>query len=255
MRLVVNTGYVKRRKRLARLMVFIGLLVLISSFFLTFYLQQVFISYIPLILGFILFNSGMQGTTKWSNRPRPDEVLDNQLRRLNDRYTLIHYPNIRGYRPEHLLVYPGGLVVITTRIVMGQVRVENNRWHRSGKRLLSFFNFGGPQLGNPTLECERQQSALRDFIQTNALPGEDVIEGMIAFLSPRAELEVISSDLTVVTAPELLDAVRDLGTEALLPTKQREEIIAALSEGEGIEGPTPLPSRDQKPAKGARARS
>lgn len=255
MRLVINRSHISKRRRAARLMVAFGLVILIGSFFLTFALPRIgLLAYIPIIIGFLLFNQGLTSTTKWSRSPRPDELLDANLRRLNDRYTLIHYPNMPGLRPEHVLVFPGGLVVITTREMYGGVKVEGNKWRKTSRNFLSFFNFGGPQLGNPTTECQRQQDALRAFLETRGLPGEDLIEGIIVFVHPKVELQVISSDLTVVRTSELYDAVRDLGTEAPLATKQREEIIAALSEGEGVEGPTPIPSRDQRPPKRARVR-
>ncbi|ACZ38097.1 NERD domain-containing protein [Sphaerobacter thermophilus] len=244
MRLVVHRGFMRQRRRTARLMVLTGLLGLFASFPLTLQTQLIVLAYAVLIVGFILFNTGMQQLAKWGRSPRPDEILDQHLRRLNDRYTLIHYPQIPGFAPEHVLVYPGGLVVLTTRLVFGGVRVENNRWRRLGRRWLALFNLAGPPLGNPTLENQRQQEALKQFLESRQLPGADLIDGMIVFVHPQVQLEVISSDLTVVRGDELLAAVRDLGTEALLHNKQREEIIAALSEGEEVEGPISIPSRD-----------
>lgn len=245
MRLVVNTGYIKKQRRRTRFLILFGIICLFGSFPLTLNPQLVLPAYGVLILGFILFNTGMSRLTKWSRSPRPDEILNQALRRLNDRYTLIHYPEMPGFRPEHVLVAPAGLVVITTREVIGKVRVEDDQWQRVGRRLLGLFNMAGPPLGNPTAECQRQQEVLREFLEANDLPGGDLIEGMLVFVHPQAELEVVSSDLTVVKADELLGAVRDLGTEPLLHTKQREAIVAALSQGEGVEGPTALPTRER----------
>ncbi|MDI3339132.1 MAG: nuclease-related domain-containing protein [Sphaerobacter sp.] len=249
MRLVVNHGAIKRQRRRARLMVLAGLVGLFSSFPLTLRPQLVLLAYAVLIVGFVLFNTGMQQLSKWGRGLRPDEILNRELRRLNDRYTLIHYPQVGGVQLEHVLVYPGGLLVILTRQVYGGVRVENNRWRRVGRRWLALFNLAGPPLGNPTVECQLHQKALRAYLESEGLPGADLIDGMIVFVHPHVQLEVVSSDLTVVRADELLAAVRNLGTEVVLHTRQREEIVAALARGEDVEGPVSLPSRDPSPGR------
>jgi hypothetical protein len=253
MRLVRNNGYIKSRRRLARLTVLAGALMLGGSIALTFLSTKLFIpGYAILIFGFITFNMGMQQTTKWGRHPRPDEILVNALRRLNDRYTLIHYPAAGKGHPEHVLVYPGGLAVITTREVQGKVSIDGNRWRRSGGRIWALIGMSGPQLGNPTGDNERDQEALRAILAEHGLPGEDTIDGIIVFVNPRAELHVGSTDLSVVTTDGVLHAVRELSAETVLATKDREAIIALLSEGENVEGPVTLTNREAR-TKRARA--
>jgi hypothetical protein len=253
MRLVRNNGYLKTRKRLARLTAFAGFVMLVGSVALTFVIPSLFIpGYALLILGFITFNMGMQQVTKWSRHPRPDEVLVEALRRLNDRYTLVHFPSAGKGHPEHVLVYPGGMVVITTREVQGRVTVDENKWHRTGGRIWALIGMSGPQLGNPTFDNERDQDVLRSILAQRGLPGEDAIDGIIAFLNPKVALEVGTTDVSVVTTEALLHTVRELSTETVLTTKDREAIVAALSEGENVEGPVSLSSR-QVTSKRARA--
>ncbi|MBX6342661.1 MAG: NERD domain-containing protein, partial [Thermomicrobiaceae bacterium] len=176
MRLVRNNGYLKARQRAGRMMVLAGLLGLLVAVVTPFLAPTNYtigiMGYFVLIVAFIFFNAGLQQTTKWS-RMRPDRALDDALRRLNDKYTLIHFPEVPGTRPEHVLVYPGGLVVLTTREVAGQIVVENDRWRRRGGRLLRIFFMGGPPLGNPTAECRAQQQALRAWLEARDLPGAD----------------------------------------------------------------------------------
>lgn len=247
MRVVRNNGFIKRRQRISRAMVLIGVVALGSSIVITFMAPTLLVpAYAVLIIGFLGFNGGMQQLAKWNRNPRADQLLDERLRRLNDRYTLIHYSDATRGHPEHILVYPGGLLVITTREVQGQITVKDNRWKRAGGRLLMLFGMSGPQLGNPTAETERDQGTLRSLLQSNDLPGEDLVDGLIAFIHPRAQLDVISSDLTVVNSDGLLNAVRELGTENALTTKERDDIIAMLAQGSNVEGPVSLSSRDTR---------
>ena len=246
MRLVRNNGFIRSRKRRARLTALGGFILLISSVGLTFYIPKLFVpGYAILILGFITFNMGMQQMTKWGRHPRPDEVLVDALRRLNDRFTLISFPAAGKGRPEHVLVYPGGLVVISTREVPGKIMVDGNSWRRSGgNKVWMLIGMSGPQLGNPTTENDGDQTILRSILETRGLAGGDAIDGIVVFLNPRAELEVESSEITVVTTDGLLRAVRELSSETVLPTKDRELIVAALAEGDEVEGPTSLTTRD-----------
>ncbi|MGA7670681.1 MAG: nuclease-related domain-containing protein [Nitrolancea sp.] len=244
MRLVRNNGYVKTRRRLARLLAIGGFLLMMTAIAAGFFIPVLLIpSYIILFIGFIAFNVGMPQTTKWGRHPRPDEILDDTLRRLNDRYTLIHFSTAGKGNPEHVLVYPGGLVVITTREVQGRISVDGNKWRKPGGRILSFIGMAGPQIGNPTMENERDQDLLRSILTERNLPGEDAIDGIIVFLNPKAALQVGSTDLSVVTTSELLQSVRDLSSETVLTSKDREAIVAALSQGDNVEGPVSLPTR------------
>jgi hypothetical protein len=258
MRVVRNTGYIRRRQRGARMLVWTGALVLGSTILVTkFAPNWIIFGYGLLILGFIVFSNGMQESTKWNRSPRSDEAIDDQLRRLNDRYTIIHYPemidkDVVGKRPEHVLVHQGGILVITARNFPGHYRVEGNRWKRIAKGLAKLQIFGGNPIGNPSLECIEQQRVLRKYLEARNIPVADSIEGIVAFPNPRTEVDVISSDLTVVTANELFPAIRDLPTEARLHAKLRDEVIALLSQGDGVEGPATLPQH-AKGAKGAHA--
>jgi len=250
MRVVRNVGYLKKRQRAARLMIALGLAGLLGSIALTF-LQQLlylYLAYAALITGFLFFNAGMQQWAKWNRRPRPDELLDSALRRLNDRYTLVHYPDVpEGWRPEHVLIWPGGILNITTRELAGRIVVKGMRWRRLDRFLIRLLTFGGPPLGNPTVECQRQVEALQRFLAQRDLPGADLVEGLIVFLNDQAQLEVIESPVSIVTRKELFDAIRAYGSERRLSQGEIDEIVTALAQGEEVEGPVSLPTR--QPAK------
>jgi hypothetical protein len=244
MRVVRNVGYLNRRKRISRWTVFFGVLGLGAAMVMVLDPRLIIPAYGVLIVGFLVFNAGMQQITKWNRSPRADEVLDQLLRRLNDRYALIHYPQLSGWKPEHVLLSPAGIVVVTTRAVPGNIEVEGERWNRKGNWFVRFFGLGGPQLGNPTIENIRQRESLYEYLTLNDLPGKDHIDGVIVFLNPRSEIEVTESDIDVVQADELLSTIRDFGSETNLANDERKEILNALSQGENIEGPISLPSRD-----------
>jgi hypothetical protein len=229
-------------------MVFAGLLFLVGAFFLTFYQNQILLSYVGLILGFLTFNGGMQQVARWSRKPRTDEVLDHMLTKLNDRYAIVHYPGIPGRRPDHVLVSPSGVIAITPREVGGKVSLEGRRWRRNA--LKQIFNLGGPQLGNPTIENESQVASLEALFEEEGLDVD--IQGIVVFIHPDVEIEMRSPESEVVHIHELYDYVRARGSEGTsLPTDVRNKLVTILSTGERIEevgSPTRRPRKKVRSA-------
>ncbi len=249
MRVVRNIGLVKKRKRRGRIIVAAGLLLLLSSALPLFIGGSAVIipAYIALGFGFILFIIGTQQTAKWSRRPRADEVLDLNAGRLNDRFTMIHYPELGRNSPEHVLVTPGGVSIITTKDVAGRVSLTGDKWQRPGASLMRFFNMGAPQLGNPSLENEMELDRVEAVFDAEDLPGD--LEGVIVFLQDSAEIVMKDPEIDVIHVSELQDYARELGSDVHLSTTDRSRIVDALSRGTDIEVDAATTSRTRKKIK------
>jgi len=244
MRVVRNIGYVKSRRRSGRLLVGAGLLVLAVSLAILFTRPGlVVIGMLLTIVGYLFFFGGLQQVARWGRKNRNDEILDDALSRLGDRaYTLIHYADFAGRRPDHILITPSRLVVITAREIGGQIRVKGRSWRKQGFVLTSFFNLGGPQLGNPTIENEQQCTTVREFLQAENLPGE--VEGVIVFVHPTVEIEVVETSVPILHITELFEFVRARPEDATLAIRDRDLLVERLSRGEqlersGMAAPTP----------------
>src|SRR5687767_12594936 len=137
MRVVRNIGHVKRRKRAAKWTAVLGFAVLAAALALGFVPELFWLAYLLLFLGFVLFNIGMQQVGKWNRGPkyRNDSLLDQKLAPFSDKYVLIHYAMLKDRVVEHLLVHPGGVLVITAREIAGDVSVRGNRWRVGGSPL------------------------------------------------------------------------------------------------------------------------
>lgn len=245
-RIVRNSKFINRRKRFSKLFVLLGVLMLFGSALpaLTGRETLVLPAYGALVLGFVLFIGGMQQVTKWSRRPRADVQLDETLARLNDRYAIFHYIDIGKQSPDHIVVTPGGALVVTTKDVRGLVRLSGTRWRKQGALFGRLFSLGAPQLGNPTLENKLQVETLEAFFDKANLPGD--VEGIIVFISDNVEIEMREPELEVLHYTELAEYVRDVGAEVTLPNAERSSIVEALTVGDGLEiigGSTPTRPR------------
>lgn len=253
MRIYRNTGYIQSQKRRAKLMAVGGFALLMGTFPIAFFMSGqssnfIFVTYVFLVLGFILFNRGMQQIGRWSNNARhvrEDFALDHHLKGLSDKYTLIHFGRPVDKVIDHTLVHPGGVLVITTKDFPGQVRVDNDVWRKNGSILGRMFAFSGPQVGNPTKETERALDNVEAALRQANLEAD--IEAVIVFTADSAEVEVNGSSDPVLPVDELEYYVRDLDAEHEFSNQERDEIVGLLSKGEFVE--EPVKSTTRRPVK------
>lgn len=230
MRILRHSSYIASRKRRAKLMALAGFLALTGTLFLALLPNFLLPSYIAMLAGFVVFNLGMQQIGKWTRNPRNDQILDFQLKSLQDRYSLVHYAPIGKERVEHVLVHPGGLLVITAKEIDGQIEVKANRWKRRSSGLRRFFTFSGPQLGNPSLETDRAVGAVETFLAEEQL--EVDVEGCVVFLHPQTELEVEQPEFPILHADELPEFVSHLPADPTFTARERDRIIDLIGGGE-----------------------
>lgn len=241
MRVVRNIGYVKRRKRLARWSALGGFAMLGATFWLALEPSLILLAYVPLLVGTLVFHFGMQQIAKWSRNPRNDVLLDSRLQQFPDKYELVHYASLGKRTVEHMLLHPGGVLVLTVRELPGQVVHRNGRWRKRGAGLGRLFGMGGPQLGNPTYQTETDVEAVRRHLQEAGLEVE--VDGAIVFINPLVELDVEEPDFPVMNADGLPEFVRTLPVDASLRPPERQALSALLSQGEEIEAPKPTTRR------------
>lgn len=236
MRVVRNIGHVKRRRLIGRWAAVVGFLLLASTFLMIFFPRQIVFAYGLLLIGFVAFNFGMQQLGKWSNterHPRNDIAIDERLANFSDKYVLLHYMRLGKTVVEHLLIYPGGLLVLTARDVPGTVIGRKNRWRRRGLGMMRMFGMSGPQLGNPVYETEQSIAAVESRLRDEQL--EYDVYGVILFTAPTVELDVEDTDFDAITLTELDGFVRHLEIDPTFKTTDRDRLVDILSHGEELE--------------------
>lgn len=249
MRIYRNTGYIDAQKRRSKLMAIGGFALLIATFPVAFFMSGrnnnfIFVTYVFLVLGFILFNRGMQQIGRWGNNARhirEDFALDQHLKGLSDKYTLIHFGRPLEKVIDHTLVHPGGVLVITTKDFPGEVTVNNDVWKKGGSMLGRMFAFSGPQVGNPTKETGQALDNVEAALRSADLEAD--IEAVIVFTAESAEIEVNGSSDPILPVDELEYYIRDIDTGVELKNDERDAIIALLAKGERVEEPVKATTR------------
>jgi hypothetical protein len=238
-RVIRNASYVTRRKRLAKWSALFGLALLGATFWLALNPQRILLSYVTLLGGTVLFHYGMQQTAKWN--AHNDANIDTVLRNLGERYTLIHYVEIGKRTIEHLLVHPGGALILTAREVPGTIVYRNNRWRKEKAGIGRLFGMGGPQLGDPARETQANVGALSDYLADAQL--EMDVDGAIVFLNPHVKLEVEEPDFPVMNTAGLSGYVRGLPEDESLRVADRQALVGLLEGAEHAEQTKPTPRR------------
>jgi hypothetical protein len=241
MKIIRHDAYVAKRRRNSKLFALLGFLMLTGTLFLALLPNLLLPSYLLMLFGFVLFNIGMQQVGKWSRNPRNDQVLDHQLKSLPDRYSLVHYAPIGKRRLEHVLVHPGGALVLTVKELDGVIEERKSRWRRKGSGLRRFLSFSGPQLGNPSIETDAAIGGLEAFLTEKQF--EVDVEGAVVFIHPSVELNIEEPDFPVLHGEELTSFVTSLPADVSLTPKDREQLVELLKGGEIVEAPTRAPRR------------
>jgi len=246
MRIVRHNQFIKQRKRRARLFAFLGFIILTSSLLIAWYPDFLLLAYVAMLAGFILFNMGMQQVGKWTRNPRNDQIIDHHLKSLGDRFTVIHFAPFGKQRVEHVVVHPGGLLVVTAREIDGLIEKKGNRWRRKGGAFRRLFSFSGPQLGSPSYETEVTIGNIEKYLEQEQL--EVDVEGAIVFLHPKAELDIEDPDYPVLHGDELAGFLQGLPADVTFTNQERDRLVGLLSAGQNIEQPAEA-SRRRRPVR------
>ena len=238
MLIVRDDDLVRRRRKIGQIASLTGLGILIGGMAFTWLAPNwnipvqyaVYVPFLALLVGFILSNVGVYYTNRWGRSPRPDELLDQSLKGMSRDYKLYHF----GLPAPHLLLTPGGLVALVTKIESGEFTVNGDKWKQkfNAGKILRFFGQEG--LGNPTKEAGYQLDQMKRFLekQDPDLP-EIPMEAVVVFLSDRVELNVNESQVPIMRASKLKGYFRSKSVKPL-PAAVQRQLQAVLDKAVGV---------------------
>jgi len=244
MRVIRNVGYTRQQKSRAKWLTISGFLLFALGFVLVGVLDNVMYSYATLIPAYVLFIAGMQQLGKWTNsarRPRGDILLDESLKHLPDRYTLIHYAKVGNVVLEHVLLHPGGALLIVMRDVVGKIELKRKRFRRMANPIARMIGASGPPLGQPDRELDEGVAAVERMLKERQ--SEIDVSGVVVFTSPDHHLEEIDPEIDSIDVRDLADYVRVLEPDPSFKQQERDQIASALSSGDGFERSGPVRTR------------
>jgi hypothetical protein len=229
MKVITNERLIKRNARIGQIATFGGLLVLIGGLVIT-YRNPAYasLSWVALIGGFALSQIGMYFGNRWGRHPRPDELVDQGLKGLNDQYSIYHYRT----PASHLIVGPSGLWVIMPYYQAGKIVYEKNRYKQKGGGVMQKYLriFGQEGLGRPDLEASSEVEAINKFIKKN-IPDAEIEQPSVAlvFINDKAQLEIENAPVLTIPLKELKSTIRKTAKEKPLSPEMIKQINALFA--------------------------
>jgi hypothetical protein len=226
MKIVKDEKKIQRNARIGSVVTIVSLAILGVGMYITFMRpEQFFLSIIALLVGFLLSQVGILYTNRWGRKPRPDEMLEQALKGLDDRYGLYHY-----HTPAtHVLVGPAGIWTLHPKTQRGTITYHKNRWRQRGGGFLQGYLriFAQEGIGRPDLEIESDVDGLnkyfKRYLQELDLPP---IQSALVFFHPEIDLQVEDAPTPTLFAKKLKDFIRKEAKEKPLSSDIIEKIQA-----------------------------
>lgn len=187
--------------------------------------QLFFYELLALIAGWTLSQVGIYLGHRYLRRPRPDEAIDREVRRVAKNGRMYHYL----LPAPHVLLTPQGIVIFVAKFQGGKISVVNDKWKQTG---LGFLNmrklFGGEALGNPTKDAEFMVGAVANYLRKHAPSVEEVpMAPVIVFTSDGTQsIEVQNSSVPVVHYKKLRGFLRQQWLKGGPPPLKKEDYEA-----------------------------
>lgn len=232
MKVYIKEGYVERRARMGKWASLLGLAVLAGGFVVSLRDPRLFfVSFGTLILGFLLSNVGIYYANRYVRPDRPDAVLAQALKGLDNRYALYLFL----LPVSHVLREPGGLTAIVPKPQEGRIWFEKGKWRnkQGWSRLLRWVGQEG--LGKPDQELERETQKLREWLREQAPDLQVPVRGTIVFTHPKAELELDNPPVSVMVPKQLKGWLRRAGKLPPLPKEKLTMLTRLLDEAAQVD--------------------
>lgn len=237
MQIYTNDKLIRRNTMISRFCLFGGMIVLVAGFYVSVkFPEQQTIIVMALIVGFMLSQTGILFTNRWSRQPRSDIQITQALKGFDNRYTLFHFLT----PASHLLIGPAGIWVLFPRFQKGTITYSNGKWHQKGGNLyLKLFAQEG--LGRPDLEIENEKDLTLKYLK-KILPDTTIpdIHAALIFTNEKAVIDVQNDqDAPAVTLHlnKLKDYLRKIAKSKPISIDKAQEIQQKLISDKGLEKP------------------
>ena len=186
MYIYTNEAKLKKNKNISKWTTIAAFVILIAGAVASFSPQYITLSFIALILGFIMSQVSISFTSKWGREPTNDAIFNVKLKGLSDNFSIYHYMD----PVDHLLVGTAGTFILMPYFQGGEIGWDENKQRWTQKKANFFMKlFGQENLGRPDQECEANLGAVRDYFITKGIDfPEDKIHPILVFINPQTKI-------------------------------------------------------------------
>jgi hypothetical protein len=233
MKIVTNTKLIKRNSAIAKYSSIAAFIILIVGFYITVKMpDKLAFALLCLLVGFLLSQFGIYYANRWGRSPRPDEIINKNMKGLGREYTVYHFTT----PASHLLLGPAGLWILLPYYQGGKIIYDGKRWRSKGGGFVRSYLriFGQENIGRPDLEAEAEIQVTERYLKRILPEGTDIppIRAALLFTDPRVELEAEKSPLPAMTPKDLKEFLKTQAREAPMPPLQLDLVRKTLPQPE-----------------------
>lgn len=227
MYIYTNEAKLKKYKNYSKWTTIAAFAILIAGAVAAFSPQYITVSFIALILGFILSQISITLTSKWGREPSNNNIFNVKLKGLSDNFSIYHYME----PVDHLLVGTAGAFILMPYFQGGEIGYDENkqRWTQKKANFLMKL-FGQESIGRPDQECEANIAAVRNYFISKEIDfPEDKVHPILVFINPQTKiLENQNFKYDTIPLGKLKETIRNYAKEDRLSPEFIDEVTDKL---------------------------
>jgi len=227
MKIIRNQTKIKRNKTTSQMVLYLSMAILLAGFLWSINdpdSVQITLSYVLIAIAYVLVQVSLYMANKWGRSPRPDEIVENSLKGLNDQFTLYNYTT----PIPHLLVGPAGIWILKPYYHSGEITYnpDKKRYEQLGGPNIISKWFAQESLPNILEESNLQRKKLENYFQSLNLGEPQHIFVANIFFSKKADVMAKNAPEVTVHTDKLKEIIRSNAKTLAL----KEEFLAPIRE-------------------------
>jgi len=218
MKIFRNQTKIERNKKISQAVLFLSLAILLIGFVWSITnpdSMQITLSYFLIAVAYILVQISLYMANKWGRSPRPDEIIENSLKGLNDQFTLYNYVT----PVPHLLVGPAGIWIIKPYHHSGEITYNPDKKQfeqHGGPNFLAKW-FAQESLPNIIEDSKSQLKKLDKYLQEQKITENIKLSVVNVFFSDKADVKVKNAPEITIHSNKLKDTIRQQAKSINIP--------------------------------------
>ncbi|MCJ7695217.1 MAG: hypothetical protein MUO40_07285 [Anaerolineaceae bacterium] len=225
MKLVINDKLIKRNKLIGQITTFGSLAVLGIGLVLAFRQDttMILLSYVALIIGFIMSQVGIYYTNRFGRSPRFDELVVKNFEKLSNEYSLYVYSS----PVPILLAGPCGLWIPIPILASGKIVYEKGKWRQKGGSWM-MKAFAQEGIGKPEIDEASNIKDITKYLSAKQVPEDKIpmIHTVFVLLNEKTEIgEISEAPSQIIHLKKLRRLIRHKDRECLQPYSEEEQKV------------------------------
>ena len=225
MKLSVNNKLIDRNKKISQITLYFSLALLTIGFIWTLRNSdpsKTLIGYLILIPAYLLVQVSIYMANRWGKSPRPDEIVVQALKGLDDKYTLYNYT----VGVPHLLVGPIGIWIINPYHHEGEIsyNLEKKQYRQKGGPNFISKYFVQEGLPNITREVSSLKRGLNNYFDKNSININEETEVINLFYSDNVILQTNNAPEINLKSNKLKVFIRNQVKMIKMPLEKIEDL-------------------------------